>query len=260
LSPPPSRFAPTRDENQPIALDRVALEPFEKTHAEQAFVQGAAARDHRGHVAHNDRPDRDLIEPRLRRHRRAVGGGDRNVEDEAACFDASPPRVIVGQHHRGSAGVEQKGHAHAINPAGDREFPTEEPVDDDFPATSDLRLRREKLASDATDDLRSLKAISVETGQRDQKERPSHDCGGEARNVAWPRRTQATENKPKHNSSAARRAREALMVEPKQGRLRRGHEQRSQRDRQNGNRKEEAHQFRRSRALTRPPRCARDLA
>jgi len=57
-----------------------------------------------------------------------------------------------------------------------------------------------------------------------------------------------------------RGAGEALMVEPEQGRLRRGHEQRGQCDRQNHNGDDEAHQTRRWRAATRPPRAARDRA
>ena len=95
----------------------------------------AAARDQRGHVAHDDRPDRDLVEPHLRRHRRAIGGGDGNVEDEAARFHARPPRVLGGQHHGGGAGVEQEGHARVVDPPGNREFAAETPVDDDFPAS-----------------------------------------------------------------------------------------------------------------------------
>jgi hypothetical protein len=49
------------------------------------------------------------------------------------------------------------------------------------------------------------------------------------------------------------------MAEPEQGRLRRGHEQRRQRDRQNRDGQDKAHQ-RRLRDATRPPRAARDRA
>jgi hypothetical protein len=50
------------------------------------------------------------------------------------------------------------------------------------------------------------------------------------------------------------------MVEPEQGRLWRSHNERSERDRENRNGQEEAHQFRRSIVLTRPPRAERDRA
>jgi hypothetical protein len=50
------------------------------------------------------------------------------------------------------------------------------------------------------------------------------------------------------------------MVEPEEGRLRRRHEQRRQRDREDCNRQDEAHQFRRRREATCPPRAERDRA
>jgi tRNA-dihydrouridine synthase A len=186
-------------QDEPIAFDGVALEPLEKAHAEQALIQRAAARHQRGHVAYDDRPDRDLVEPNLRRHRRAIGGGDGNVETKSAGVHARPPRVSGGQHHRGSAGVEQEGHPRAVHPSGNREFAAEAPVDDHLPASPDLRFRRKKFARDASDDVGSLKAIGVDAGQRDQQRRPDRGSADNSRNVARPRRTQAAEDEPEQN-------------------------------------------------------------
>ena len=62
------------------------------------------------------------------------------------------------------------------------------------------------------------------------------------------------------DGGADRGAGEALVVEPKQGRLLRGHEQGRERGRQNQHGREPAHQRDRPRALKAPPRDARDRA
>jgi hypothetical protein len=148
----------------------------------------------------------------LRRHRPTIGGSDGNVEDEAARLDARPPRVLGGQHHRGSAGVEQEGHARRIDPPSDREFAAEAPVDDDFPASLHLRFRRKEFARYASDNGGSLEAIGVEAGHRDQEERPSHGRRGKPRNVARARRSQAAEREPQQERHADRGARKLLVA------------------------------------------------
>ena len=70
-------------------LDIVGAQPFEKAHAEQAFVERAGTGD--------DRPDRDPIGTNLRRERRSIGGADGNVVVEASGYDAGPSRVGGGE-------------------------------------------------------------------------------------------------------------------------------------------------------------------
>ena len=156
-------------------------------------------------------------------------------------LDARPPRVLGGQHHRGSAGVEQEGHARGIDPPGNCEFAAEAPVDDDFAASFHLRFRRKEFARDSSDNGGSLEAIGVDTGHRDEEERPGHGRSGEARNVAWARRTQAAEHEPQQKRHADRGAGELLVVQPKQHRLMRREEQRAPRAREKRNGQDEAH-------------------
>ena len=80
-------------EDEPPPLDRVALQALEKAHAEQALLERAGAGDERAHVAHHDRTDGDLIEPDCGHERRAIGGGDRDVEREPRGVDAGASRV-----------------------------------------------------------------------------------------------------------------------------------------------------------------------
>ena len=106
---------------------------------------------------------------------------------EPAASDARAARIRGGQHDGGGAGVEQEGRACAVDACSDREFAAQAPVDDDFPASLDLRFRRKEFARDASDDIGSLEAIGVGARQGDQEERPGHRPCGEARNVARPR-------------------------------------------------------------------------
>ncbi len=148
-----------------------------------------------------------------------------------------------------------------IDPPGNREFAAEAPVDDDFPASLDLRFRRKEFASDASDDVGSLEAIGVDPGQRDQERRPGHGRRGERA-----RCRSAAPNARRTGRARAEATRRSRRWRTAGGSAQTGGDScgvrssAAQRDRQNRDGQDEAHQLRRRRAATWPPRAVRDRA
>ena len=98
------------------------------------------------------------VEARRRRHRRAVGGDDADVEIEPGGVDADLRCVLGAQHHGRGAGVEQERDARAVDLRGNDELAAEAPVDDDLAALADLRLAGEEFGHDAVGDRRRLRS------------------------------------------------------------------------------------------------------
>ncbi len=161
-----------RRQDEPPAFDRVALQPLEKAHAEQALFERAGPGDEGRHVAHEDRPDGDLVEPGLSCEGRAIGSGDGNVVHEPGGVDAGAPRVGRGEHHHRRAGIEQERHSRAVNSRRDGKLAAQSAIDDRLPTAAYFWLGGHEFGGDPSKEIGRLEAMGVDARQSDEQSRP----------------------------------------------------------------------------------------
>ncbi len=171
----PALQALSRRQDESAALDRIAPQPLEEAHAEQAFLERAGTGDERGDAAHHDRPDRDLVEPDFRRERRAVGGRNRGVEDEVARVDARLAGVGRSQDDHGGAGVEQESDALPVDLSRDCECAADPLVDDHFPASAHLGFGGYEFGRHPVDEIGRLVPVGVDARKQGEHEPPDRE-------------------------------------------------------------------------------------
>ena len=261
-----------RLEDQPAALDRIALEPLEKAHAEQAFAERAGPRHQRAHVAHARSGRRTILSSRVGA---AIAAplAVTTLTSKSSPAESMPTLAASfgAQHHGRGAGVEDQRDRHIVDLRRDDEFAAEPPVDDDLAAAPDRASAGMNSRHHAVGDVGEFEPIGVDAGQADDQQRPDRAPNRSTRATpAAPARRTPVSSSQSRNAAPQRRARETGVVEPEDQRVRRATKSASQRgarapdgeDQRHGGvgrvwEGEASRSRRRTRAPTRPAHAAR---
>ena len=163
-----------RPHRQPVAADLPAFQPVEEAHPEQALAQLSRLRDERGHVALNNAADADG----LQRHRcgagAPIGGLDRHRIGQHLERQSRGLGRLLGQHDRARAGVEDHGHARAIDLRCHHEIAARAArhLDD---AAAGRRVAGQEFCHHAVGDVAQLEAVGVADRKREHDHDPDQD-------------------------------------------------------------------------------------
>ena len=118
----PDLILPIAVQHQPVGVHFPAFQPVEKAHAEQVGLHLPVRHHQRRHRTLDQLADRQAVERQPGRLGMSAGGLDVDVIFEQLQRQSGGLGGLVGQHHRGRAGVDHHRGGDAVDPGLEREF------------------------------------------------------------------------------------------------------------------------------------------
>jgi hypothetical protein len=112
---------PTTADRQDAVRDLESAHSFEKFHAEERMPK-APVIDLCWHIAHHDRPDRDLPQPNRRIVHPAIGGPCRPIKVKRLKVEAQPAGIGFIEHDRSGTRINYEEKINSINKPIDPEL------------------------------------------------------------------------------------------------------------------------------------------